>query len=212
MTRRQFIERVRRQIYGGQPSNDATITVGLVNNYLGDAIALAAKQNWKENTAIDGISYANNGFYTTFKGIAVTKDENFLWKIALPQIPLGIGESEGVETLLFKDTTTGQIAQNIVWMSQNQRSFNAGRREIPNKLLAYQEGDAIYVLSTIILSQYTASVTMVSGGDSADLDSTLNVPPDYFPIMMQYLQQQLLLERNQPVDVQNDGLDAIRTT
>lgn len=212
MTRRQFIERVRRQIYGGQPSNDATITVGLVNNYLGDAIALAAKQNWKENIAIEGISYSNNGFYTTFKDIAITKDENFLWKVALPQVPVGVGESEGVEMVVFKDTTTGQISQNVVWMSQNERSFNAGRRQIPNKILAYQEGDAIYALSTILLSEYTASVTMLSGGDSTDLDSTLNVPSDYLPIMMQYLQSQLLLERNQPVDATNDGLDAVRAT
>jgi len=212
MTRRQFIERIRRQIYGGQPSNDAAITVGLVNNYLGDAIALAAKQNWKENIAIEGISYSNNGFCTTFKGIAVTKDENFLWKVALPHIPVGIGESEGVSILVFKDSSNNQLSQNVVWMNQNQRSFNAGRREVPNKILAYQEGGAIYILSTILLSAYTASVTMVSGGDSTDLDSTLNVPSDYLPVMMQYLQSQLLLQRNQPVDATNDGLDAIRTT
>lgn len=211
MTRRQYIERVRRQVYGGMPNDDASITVNLVSNYLGDAIAYAAKQNWKENIAIDGISYVNNGFYTTFKDIAVTKDENFLWKVSLPQIPTGIGESEGIDMLTFKDSATGQISHNVVWMSQNQRSFNSGRRSIPNKLLAYLEGKAIYVLSTIILSQYTAQVTMVSGGDSTDLDSELNVPPDYFPFMMQYLQQQLLLQRSQPVDTTNDGLDAVRT-
>ena len=78
--------------------------------------------------------------------------------------------------------------------------------------MAYSEGEFVYVISDIPLNQYTAQVTMVSGGDSTDLDSTLNVPPDYFPVMMQYLQQQLLLEKNQPKDVTNDGLDAQTTT
>lgn len=212
MTRKTYIELIRRQIYGGQPSDDAEITVGLVNKYLDIAIAVAAQQNYKGNIAIEGISYVNNGFYTTFKGIAVTKDENFLWKIALPQVPVGIGENEGVEIVVFKDSENNQLSQNIVWMSQNQRSFNSGRRQIPNKLLAYQEADAIYVLSTILLSQYTASVTMVSGGTSTDLTSTINVPPDYFTVIVDYLKAQLLFQRQMPVDSTNDGVDIIKTT
>lgn len=212
MNRKTYIEMVRRQIYGGQPADDATITVGLVNKWLDIAIAAAAKQNNKDNITIDGISYINNSFYTIFKGLSVTKDENFLWKIELPQLPLGIGTSEGISTLEFKDPTTGEIAYPAVMMSENQRSFQRGMRTIPNKILAYSQGEFIYALSTLILSPYTASVTMVSGGDSTDLNSTLNVPSDYFPVMVQYIQQQLLLERSQPVDVTNDGLDAVRTT
>jgi hypothetical protein len=207
MTRLTFIERVRRQIYNGLPPQDATITIGLVNNYLNDAIALAAKQNYKENIAVDGISYINNSFYTTFKGIAVTKDENFLWKIQLPQIPLGIGTSEGISTVEFKDTATGQISYPAVWLSENQRSYQKGMRQIPNKVLAYSQGEFVFALSTIILSQYTATITMVSGGSDTNLQSTLNVPDDYFGVMMQYLQSQLLLEKAQPVDVTNDGID-----
>ena len=107
MNRKTYIEMVRRQIYGGQPADDATITVGLVNKWLDIAIAAAAKHNNKDNITIDGISYINNSFYTIFKGLSVTKDENFLWKIELPQLPLGIGTSEGISTLEFKDPTTG---------------------------------------------------------------------------------------------------------
>lgn len=212
MNRRTYIELIRRQIYGSQPSDDAEITVGLVNKYLDIAIAVAAQQNYKGNIALEGISYVNNGFYTTFKGIAVTKDENFLWKVQLPQIPVGIGENDGVPILVFKDATNNQISQNVIWMSQNQRSFSSGRRQIPNKLLAYQEADSVYVLSTILLSQYTASVTMISGGTSTDLTSTINVPPDYFTVIVDYLKTQLLFQRQMPQDVQNDGLDAIKTT
>lgn len=211
MTRRTFIERVRREIYGGQPSDDATITVGLVNNYLSDAIAVAAKTNYTDAIKLDGIAYINGSFYTTYKSLAVTMDEQFLWKVTLPHLPFGLGQDEGISVLKFRGNAS-EISQPVVWLNQNQLSYVQGMRPIPNKLLAYPQGAFIYIISTIILSPYTASVTMVSGGDATDLDSTLNVPSDYFPVMMQYLQQQLLLEHNQPVDATNDGLDAVKTT
>lgn len=212
MNRRTFIERVRRQIYNGQPPSEATITVGLVNNYINDAVAFAAKTNYTDSLKLDGIAYVNNSFYTTFKSLAVASDEINLWKVTLPQIPVGIGYNEGLETLVLKDTDGSQLSFPVVWLSQNQRSINRGMRDIPNKLLAYSEGEFVYIISDISLNQYTAQVTMISGGLSSDLDSTLNVPPDYFGLMMQYLQQQLLLEKAQPKDATNDGLDAQTTT
>lgn len=212
INRKAYIELIRRQIYGSQPSDDAEITVGLVNRWLNFALAAAAKQNYKENLAIDGIAYVNNSFYTTFKGIAITKDENFLWKIELPQIPLGIGTSDGVSSLVIKDSETGRLSYNVVWLNQNQLSFQRGMRNIPNKLLAYSEGKYVYIISSVILSQYTASATMVSSGDGADLSSTINVPDDYFPAICDFIRNQLMAQRQAPQDVTNDGLDAIVTT
>lgn len=78
---------------------------------------------------------------------------------------------------------------------------------IPSKTLFYSEGDKVFVISNLILSNYTASVTMVSGGVSSDLSSVLNVPSDYMPVIVQYVQQQLLLMKGQPKDLQNDGQD-----
>jgi hypothetical protein len=211
MTRRAFIQRVRRQIYNGEPADDATITIGLVNNYLNDAIAAAAKANYKDNIAIDGISYVNNSFYTTFKDISISSDGNFTWKLTLPEIPVGIGYNSGISTLRLKDDGNN-ITLPLIPISQNQKTYYQSMMPIPNKVIYYYEGSYLFIKSTILLSQYTADVTMISGGDSTDLGSTLNVPPDYFPVMMQYLQQQLLLEKAQPLDDTNDGEDFTTTT
>lgn len=211
MIRLQFIERILRQIYNGLPSDDATITKELVNKYLEDAIGVAAKANYKDNIALDGVSYVNDSFYSTFKGIAVTKDERFLWKIALPQVPVGLGGNEGVSTLVLKNDT-GELSYPIVWLTANQLSYQKGMRPIPNKLLGYYQGKNAFVMSTLILSDYTATVTLVSGGDSTDLYSELNVPPDYFPVMVEYIKNQLMFERNVPVDTTNDGSDVIQST
>jgi hypothetical protein len=212
MLRVQFIERIRRLIYNGQPNDDATITVGLVNNYLQDALGIAAKTNYTDSLKLDGIAYVNNSFYTKFKGLTVSADDQFLWKITLPSIPVGIGSSQGVESLIFKDNESRQLSQNVVWLTENQLSYQRGMRQIPNKILAYVEGGNIFVMSTLMLSQYTAQATMISGGDANDLNSELNVPPDYLPIMQEYIVKQLLLEHSQAVDTQNDGLDAKVTT
>ncbi len=80
-------------------------------------------------------------------------------------------------------------------------------RPIPNKTLYYNEGEFVYVVTSLALNNYTASVTMVSGGDSSNLNSTLNVPSDYWPAMVAYVQQQLNIMKASPKDLVNDGQD-----
>jgi len=179
---------------------------------LQDAIALAAKTNYNEALKIGEIGYVNNSFYTTYKDLAIVNDEVFLWRIELPEIPLGIGYNEGVSTLILKDSDSRQLTYPMVWLNENQRTFQRSMRPIPGKTLAYSEGKFIYIISIVILNYYTAQITMISGGDSTDLFSELNVPPDYFPVMMDYLVKQLMFARNVPVHATNDGSDVIRTT
>lgn len=207
MTRRFYIERVLRQVFGGYNRDDAEITTNLVNTWLQDAIAAAAKLCYKDSIAIDGVGYVNNSFYTTFKNINITPDEKFLWKVTLPQIPFGIGRNEGVSTFQLKDSNNA-VSLPVVWLSEAQRGYYQSMRPIPGKALAYPQGEFVYIISTILLNQYTATVSMISGGDHTNLDSTLNVPADYFPIMDEFLKQQLLAERTVPQDTTNEGSDA----
>lgn len=206
MIRAALIEQIRRQIYNGYVSDDATITEGLVNQYIEQGIAVAAKKNYTDAIQLDGVGYVNNSFYSTFKGISVSKDENFLWKLSLPQIPVGIGKNEGVANLRFK-SSDGQVSLDCIPLSINQQGFNATMRVIPNKTLYYSEGGFLYILSTILLNAYSATVTMISGGDATDMDSILNVPSDYIPVIIEYVKSQLAFEKSQPQDVSNDGLD-----
>ena len=206
MTRNQFIEQILRQIYGGYVSDDASITPMLVNQYIDQAIAFAAKSNYTDNIKLEGVSFVNNSFYTTFKNLSPVKDEQGLWKIQLPQVPVGIGVSEGISTLQFKDDS-GLLSYPCIPLSQNQKTYFQTMTPLPNKTLFYVEGDNIFVVSNIQLNNYSASVTMISGGNSQDLDSTLNVPGDYVPLMVDYIQKQLLLEKTTPKDLVNDGQD-----
>lgn len=210
MTRKTYIEQIRRLIYNGQPSDDATITVGLVNTVLNQAIGIAAQKNWNDSIVLDGVQYVNGGFYSTYKNLTIYREEYGLFRIELPHVPIGLGADMGVATCTVFDGTLNSYP--IAWLTQNQRTFARGMRQIPNTLLGYLENKNIYIESVFPLTSMTAKVTMISGGDSTDLSSTLNVPDDYIDTMTQYLVKYFMLERMQPVDNQNDGEDFVTTT
>jgi hypothetical protein len=206
MTRRFYIERLLRQVYGAMPSDDSQLTVNLVNAYLNDAIGLAAKQCYKESIAIDGVAYVNNAFYTTFKNLAIVADSDFVWKIALPAMPIGLGTTDAISRVQLRDTK-GKVSDPIVLLSANQVAYRKSLHQPQNKLTGWNEGRELYIEAVLPLSQYTGQVSMVSGGLSTDLDSELNVPDDYLPIVNDYLLKQLNTQRTEPQDNSNDGSD-----
>mgnify|MGYP006280132501 CR=1 FL=1 len=210
MTRQALIEQIIRQVYGTQPSDDASITPGLVNQMINQGIGMMVKQNYRDAVQLDGVGYVNNSFYLTYKGLTVSLDEQFIWKVNLPQIPIAIGKNEGISTLQFK-SNQGEISKPVIWLSQDQVTYFQSLQQPTGKILAYQQGDNVYVYSTLILNQYTATVTIVSGGDSTNLSSTLNVPDDYIPGIVDYVVKSLSQARLQIQDSANDGSDAIRT-
>lgn len=209
MTRAIFIERIMRRIYGEQPSDDATITDNLVNQYINEGIGIAAKLNYKEAITLDGIGYVNNSFYSTFKGLTFAQDEEFTYVTTLPQIPMGIGKNEGIVSLKFKNAL-GNLSLDGIPLSENQWTYYQSLPKIGNKILYKQEGTFLYAMSTLLLNVgMTANITMISGGDSGNLNSLLNVPDDYLSIVFDYCVKNLTQERLQPKDVANDGEDTV---
>ena len=209
MTRNIFIERILRQIYNGQPSDDSSITYNLVNQWLNDAIGLAAKKNYTDGIQMDGIAYVNNSFYTTFTNLDIAAEpvDTVTYSVDLPQIPVALGKNEGIATLQFVgDKRTSQTA---IPLSMNQVAYIEQLRPIQNKILYWIEGKNIYIKSAIQLTSYKATIRMISGGDSTDLESTLIVPDDYVPMIVEYIKGQLAFERSRPIDVSNDGVDNI---
>ena len=206
MTRKIFIERILRQIYNGQPSDDSNITFNLVNQWLNDAIGVAAKKNYTDSIQMDGVAYVNNSFYTSYSGLTITSVNNTTFKFTLPQIPVALGKNEGLATLNFSNNNT-QTTFGAVPLSMNQVSYQDTLRPIQNKVVYWPQGQEVYMSTGIPLTAYKANVRMVSGGDSTDLNSTLIIPDDYVPIMVEYIKAQLAFERSRPIDTSNDGVD-----
>ena len=206
MTRKIFIERILRQIYNGQPSDDSSITFNQVNQWLNDAIGVAAKKNYTDSIQMDGVAYVNNSFYTSYSGLTITSVNNTTFKFTLPQIPVALGKNEGLATLNFSNNNT-PTTFGAVPLSMNQVGYQDTLRPIQNKVVYWPQGQEVYMSTGIPLTAYKANVRMVSGGDSNDLNSTLIIPDDYVPIMVEYIKGQLAFERSRPIDTSNDGND-----
>jgi hypothetical protein len=208
MQRREFIERHIRQIYGGFPTDDAQITDNLVNSWLSDATAYAAKLCYNESIKLDGVAYINNSFYSTFSDLTITRDGNINlgYQLTLPEVPPGVGRNEGISTLQLKDDN-GFVSLPVVWLNINQVAYADVMPPIINKILAWSEGKQLKMKSVLTLSEYTGIVRMISAGDRTDLDSELNVPQDYYPYMVEYVQKQLMLMKGIRQDTNNEGND-----
>ena len=206
MTRKTFIERILRQIYNGQPSDDSSITFNLVNQWLNDAIGVAAKKNYTDSIQMDGVAYVNNSFYTSYSSLTITQVDNTTFKFTLPQIPVALGKNEGIATLQFSNSKS-PTSFGAVPLSMNQVGYQDTLRPIQNKVVYWPQGQEVYMSTGIPLTAYKANVRMVSGGDLTDLNSTLIIPDDYVPIMVEYIKAQLAFERSRPIDASNDGVD-----
>jgi hypothetical protein len=206
MTRSIFIERILRQIYDGQPSDDSNITFNLVNQWLNDAIGIAAKKNYTDSIQMDGVAYVNNSFYTSYSSLTITQVDNTTFKFTLPQIPVALGKNEGIATLQFSNSKT-PTSFGAVPLSMNQVGYQDTLRPIQNKVVYWPQGQEVYMSTGIPLTAYKANVRMVSGGDSTDLNSTLIIPDDYVPVMVEYIKAQLAFEKSRPIDTSNDGVD-----
>jgi hypothetical protein len=206
MTRKTFIERILRQIYNGQPSDDSSITFNQVNQWLNDAIGVAAKKNYTDSIQMDGVAYVNNSFYTSYSSLTITQVDNTTFKFTLPQIPVALGKNEGIATLQFSNSKT-PTSFGAVPLSMNQVGYQDTLRPIQNKVVYWPQGQEVYMSTGIPLTAYKANVRMISGGDSSDLNSTLIIPDDYVPVMVEYIKAQLAFERSRPIDTSNDGVD-----
>lgn len=206
MTRAQLIERIIRQVSGGEPNDDSQLTWNLVNLYCNEAIALAAKNNYIENAKLDNINYVSNSFYTSFRDIDISSgDDNFIYTFSLPSIPVGIGHNEGIASVRVKKGV--EVSQDLIPLSINQQGYADSMQPIPNKTMYWYEGDNVFIKSVLPLNTYKAMVRMISGGDSTDLNSTLILPPDYLGFVHDYVAQKLMIELKQPQDEANDGRD-----
>jgi hypothetical protein len=204
-TRYDFIEKILRETYGDMPSDDSVITPNLVNTWLNEGIGLAVKKNQSENIQLEGVSFVNNSFYTTFRNLDILTEDVTTFKIELPEIPVGVGKNEGIASLNL--TNVSRIAPDAVPLSANQVGYVNGMRLIPNKVLYWSEGKFLYIKSVESLLDYKAKVRMISGGDASDLDSILNVPPEYLPLITDYIVKNLMMSRQVPKDAVNDGVD-----
>jgi hypothetical protein len=210
MTRKAFAQQIQRMIYGEIPNDDADISLNLINRYVNQGIALAAKANYADNLKMEGIAYVNSSFYTTFKNITISKStfEDFCYELSLPEIPVALGRADGVAQLTLKDVTLFSLTG--VPLSTEQVSFRKNMRRIPNRFYYWYERSTVIIDSVLDITDYKAHVKMVSSGsDNTDLSATIYLPNEWLSFVQDYVLNNLILERQQPKDLTNDSIQVV---
>jgi len=205
MTRKVIIEQIRRQYYGGVPSDDANLSENEVNAYLSQAIAYMAKVNYTDAIKLDGVENVSDAFYSTFKGLAILKDDDTqLYYTTLPHPPLGLSRGYGISTVTFP-VSTG-LAKAPIPISPREANYLSEIKTPPSKIFYWAESNKLWFKSYIDLVGKFAIVRMISA-ESTNLDSELNVPEEYISDIINYVINQLKFRKSIPEDITNDGID-----
>jgi len=206
MTRKTLIEQIRRLYYGGIPSDDSNLTENEVNIYINQAIAYFAKQNYTESINLDGVENVNDAFYSTFKGLTITKDNDTgYYSATLPHPPIGLSRGYGISTVTFP-VSTG-LSKAPIPISPRELDYVDKISTPPSKIFYWAEGNKLWFKSYTNLVGKSAIVRMVSA-ENTDKDSELNVPAEYISDMINWIMRQLSIRKQMPEDTTNDGLDS----
>jgi hypothetical protein len=207
MTRRVLIEQIRRMLYGGPVTDDATVTEKEVNLYINEALAYMAKSNYTDSIKLDGVETVSDVFYLTFKNLAITRDtDTGYYSLDLPQVPVGLARGYGISTVTFP-TATG-LAKSPIPISVRELDYMDSLKQPPSKIFYWPEGKKLWFKSYANLTGKNAIVRMVST-ESANLDDELNVPQEYITDIINLVMNQLRPRKGAPQDSTNDGLDKI---
>jgi len=207
MTRKVLIEQIRRMYYGGVPNDDANLTENEVNQYISQAIAYIAKVNYTDNIKLDGIESISDAFYTTFKNLTVTKDNDTgYYYTTLPQPPVGLSRGYGISTVTFP-VSTG-LAKAPTPVSPREVDYIEQIKLPPSKIFYWVEGKTLWFKSYVNLVTKTPIVRMIST-ENSDLTAELNVPGEYISDIINWIMQQLRMRKGIPEDTTNDGLDKV---
>lgn len=205
MTRKVLIEQIRRLYYGGTPSDDANLTENEVNIYINQAIAYFAKVNYSDAINLDGIETVGDAFYSTFKNLPITKDNDTgYYSTTLPHPPLGLARGYGISTVTFP-VSTG-LAKAPTPISPREVDYIEQVKLPPSKIFYWAEGNKLWFKSYTNLVGKFAIVRMITA-ENSDKTAELNVPAEYISDIINWIMNQLRVRKGMPEDTTNDGLD-----
>ena len=204
-TRRQILETIQRLMLGGFASDDTELTQNLINQHLNAAIGYAAKTNYKEEIQLNGIENVSDAFYSSFRGIAISKDDDTGWYTAtLPQQPAGIGAGWDISTFFITTGSGMKLMGHPITAREVEYLY---RGKLPcDEVFYWIDGDKANMHSCQDLSKYKLSIRMIST-QSTDMDASINLPDGYLPVVIEYITKTLGIQVQRPIDISSDGVE-----
>jgi hypothetical protein len=177
-TKRQIVDEIRYQVFGGMPNNSTAISENFVLRLLNNRIAEAAVKNSYINSNLEGVLYADDIFTLTYSNITLLTDANSGLKyFELPTQPVGLPNKRAIT--IFPPKTRGGFMDDL--FKPILRSKVTKVRRLPNlkKVFHFTEnGNEYFVDNFQIMDSFSnVNLSIVSAG-ALDLDDNINMPED----------------------------------
>lgn len=210
-TGKQFCQEVLYELYGGIPSDEARLSERFVLTKLNDQIASLAVINAYQNNNLEGITYADDQFYTTFSNITVSTDTTStgLKYALLPSHPISLPSERqyrvypvvargGISSTVFKMIKAGAL-QRVLSQPAMKKVYcfvSDGRMNfyIPPTM------PAIFELNAINITMATSAVGM---------DTPVNLPQDMLALAKKNILAELRVSIGTPQDRKSDGIEVL---
>lgn len=210
--KRQLVEEIRTEAYGGMPPVDAKFSENYVLLRLNAKLAIKAKINAFDLTNLEGITYADDMFYIKFKGIEVKVDSDTGYHfIDLPAQPIGLPRQRSFSLYMPKNGDHGGRGDGLFKMIGSHEVSRLASLPSVNKVFCYVEDGKIFMVKPrkmrgLKIEKVSLNIASVDGG----LDSDLNAPADMIDIVSRELVKELrdgIL--GMPQDLKNDGVEIL---
>lgn len=210
--KRQLVEEIRTEAYGGMPPVDAKFSENYVLLRLNAKLAIKAKLNAFELTNLEGITYADDIFYVKFKGLDVKVDPDTGYDfIDLPAQPIGLPRQRSFSLYMPKSGERGGRGDSLFKMIGSHEVSRLASLPPINKVFCYVEDGKIFLvkpkkLRGLDIKKVSLNIASMDGG----LDTDLNAPADLIDIVSRELVKELrdgIL--GIPQDLKNDGVEIL---
>lgn len=211
-TKRQIVQEILYEAYGGITSSDAKLSERFVLNKVNNKIASMAVVNAFQLTNIEGITYADDVFYITFNDIPVLDDVHTGFKyFVLPAQPIGLPRQRAFSLYPPKSNKcTGMSSTLFKMMPRHEVQRRLSLPPIP-KVLCFEQNGTMQMMipeSLPLLEIPTMNMTIASA--DGGLDSNLNLPQDMIDALKKSTVQELrAIILGVPQDIKNDGIEIL---
>lgn len=198
-TKKEIIDEIRYQTYGGMPSNDAAISEMFVLTMLNDSIAKAAVRSAFSTYNLDGVVAADDIFRLTYSNIQLLTDSISGTKyFQLPAQPVGLPRSRSYE--IYPPANRGGVQSSIFKMIGREEATYV--RSLPGirKVFCYVDNGNMNLIDAfgITATYSTVNLSIVSAGAS-DINAFLNLPDD----MVADIQNEIVADLRQMLGLQD---------
>lgn len=210
-TKLQLIQRIRKHVSNGFPSDEFATSDNEIQLYIDSSIAYQIKGLAYENAKIDGTLVVPEAFLITYQLTGLTQDLNTgYWKVTLPQPPLSLPLGYSVTQVYFVNK---QSKKQNAYPIKVKRAAYRDNLPSPQGVLYQVENDTLLLQASngLTLSDQTCFVQMPVARTS-DVNAVMNVPDDILEAIFNNVVMQLTKRYAEPKDIIKDDIGAGNNT